>query len=273
MKCNVCNGENWSLGVKLKTCLDCGFVKASDEYYQDNINFETLYDETYYNGGDYVNYSIEVSALKKNFTDRLKLIKKYVPLKAEVLEIGSGYGYFLECARHLYSIVGVERNPAVAKVLQDRLGIKIYGGDFNKINFDKKFDAIVTLDTIEHIANPEIFIKKCYELLNPGGWIFIETGDIGSLIPKLRGEKWRLVHPPEHLSYFTLSSLMKLLEDRGFSVVLTKRVSFWRSVSQTIYRISPKIYNKLPKFTIYIINKLNFPLNTFDLMFIAARKS
>ena len=272
MKCNVCQGENFNKGVKLQTCLTCGFVKAADKYYSKDINFEDLYDESYYHGGDYVNYDIEVNALKKNFGDRLSIIKNYIEDNAEVLEIGSGYGYFLECAKENYQVTGVERNPKVAKKLAERLDIDVYGGDFNEINFEKKYDAIVTLDTIEHIAEPEIFVQKCSNLIKSGGYIFVETGDIGALLPKLRGENWRLVHPPEHLSYFTLDTLIKLLEANGFDVVYTKRVSFYRSFAQTLYRVSAKIYNMIPKAFIPLVNKINFSLNTFDLIFVVAKR-
>ena len=44
------------------------------------------------------------------------------------------------------------------------------------------------------------------------------TGDIGSLMARWRGARWRQIHPPTHLHYFSKLTLAQLLERHGFTV-------------------------------------------------------
>ena len=60
-------------------------------------------------------------------------------------------------------------------------------------------------DTIEHLKRPDLFVQKAAADLRPGGLIALTTGDIGSLNARLRGARWRMIHPPTHLHYFSVS--------------------------------------------------------------------
>lgn len=39
----------------------------------------------------------------------------------------------------------------------------------------EKYDVVVAFETIEHVKEPEIFVKLCVECLKPGGSIFFTT--------------------------------------------------------------------------------------------------
>jgi SAM-dependent methyltransferase len=268
MKCPVCTNETWKpfKGNKLLTCCHCGFVRAADKYYEPPT--EHIYTASYYAGVDYYNYDAEKDSLKKNFLNRLSIIKKYIE-HGDLLEVGCAYGYFLVEAKKCFKVTGLEVNAALAAKVEQDLNIKVYGGSFETTHFEGKcFDAIVALDVIEHIKDPKSFIVKCAELLKKDGYLFIETLDIGSLLPRLQGENWRLVHPPEHLSYFSYGTLSKLLTDNGFTLVESQRVWFWRSLGQIAFRLNPTFIKFMPK----MLQRLNIPLNTFDLIFIVAKK-
>jgi len=269
MVCDLCQKNNWKKGKKLYTCQSCGFVRAADRYYKSD--FAALYSKDYYQNGDYYNYEWEELALKRNFSNRLALIQRYVDT-GELLEVGSAYGFFLELAQKYFKVEGVEMDSAVAKRVGERLGVKIYGGDFLAQNFSKKYDLIVALDTIEHVASPSEFLHKCQLLLNPEGYLFLETGDIEAFVPRIRAEKWRLVYPPVHLSYLSAKTLLMFLEKAGFKTVTVERVWFWRSLAQVVYRTFPLIERKIPSSTMRALSKIIFPTYTGDLIFVAAQK-
>ena len=48
------------------------------------------------------------------------------------------------------------------------------------------FDAIVSIEGIEHIQRPFDFAKECRRILKPGGWLFITTPNISSLRSRWR---------------------------------------------------------------------------------------
>lgn len=270
MDCIICHNSNWTKADKLMTCTTCGYVSAHERYFSQNIT--DLYDSTYYEKGDYFDYKSEKFSLRKNFKNRLKIIRSYIK-SGDLLEVGSAYGFFLEEAKKYFKVTGVELNKAsVDFISSQQPNVSIFNDDFLKLDFDNKsFNAIVSLDTIEHVFNAEEFVKKCKQLLVKDGYLFLETGDIGALVPRIQKENWRLVHPPEHLNYFSQKSLVTLLKQNNFEVLEVRYVWFWRSALQTIYRLFPKASSTMPSLVRKLLEKISFPLNTGDLMFIVAR--
>ena len=264
MLCAICQQNRWRTnGVLTDKCCSCGFVKAKDQYFLGDFN--KIYSDQYYQLGDYYNYRDEEQALKRNFRNRLNKIRSYKN-SGNLLDIGCGYGLFLEEAKTYYNVLGVERNPELAEKISGRLNLPVKGGDFSKTFFDKNFDVITAFDVVEHVPDPRIFVQKCRQINNDGGMLFLETGDINSVLATIQKESWRLVNPPEHLNYFSVKTLTTLLEKSGYEVIFVERVNFWRSLRQIVFRglhLSAKLIPYVPNVTI--------PLNTLDIIFIGAR--
>lgn len=55
-------------------------------------------------------------------------------------------------------------------------------GDANQgLPFESaKFDALVTIEGIEHLENPTGFLRECARVVKPGGWIFLSTPNVDS---------------------------------------------------------------------------------------------
>lgn len=271
MKCEICDIENWRAGKKIDICKRCGLIKAKKKYF--SFPPEKIYALNYYQGGDYLNYQEERDALEKNFSNRLRRIIKIIP-RGKLLEVGSAYGYFLQLAKKFYEVEGAECNPTIAKEAEKFVQVKVYPGQFELLRLkNNHYDLIVALDTIEHLKSPSKFLKKCHRLLKPEGFLFLETGDIGSFIAKLQGEKWRLIYPPEHLYYFSQQTLKMLLEKTGFKVVKSERVWFWRTASQIFFKLFPGRFKRCPGFLKNIPKNIIVPLNSGDLIFVTAQRS
>jgi hypothetical protein len=93
-------------------------------------------------------------------------------------------------------------------------------------------------DTVEHLAHPEAYVERVYDLLPPGGWLFLSTGDVGSWLARWRGQHWRLIHPPTHLQYFSRSTMARFRERHGFEVRAVHSLSICRTVSEIIGRLN-----------------------------------
>src|SRR4029453_3695829 len=98
-------------------------------------------------------------------------------------------------------------------------------------------DVVVMWDTIEHLPRPDLTIAKVGQVLRPGGFLFLTTGDIGSRLARLRRERWGLFHPPTHLHYFSRVTIARLLETSGLQMVKTKYVGVRRSIRQVAYSL------------------------------------
>lgn len=265
MYCVVCDQDNWKPEYSnLLKCIRCGFIRAKDKYYKQDST--KLYNQNYFSGLDYENYASEKEALQKNFKDRLARIN-YFKHKGKLLEIGCAHGYFLQIASKQFKTYGIDLNQQITKIAKENSpASQIYTGDLTQTKFKKNyFDIVCMFDTIEHLKQPDDYLKKAYSLLKSNGIIVIETGDIGSTLARIQGKKWRLITPPTHLNYFSNITLDKILIKNHFQVVKKSYVPFWRTLLQIIFRITRV---NIPIW----FSKLVISINTYDLLFVIAKK-
>jgi SAM-dependent methyltransferase len=83
------------------------------------------------------------------------------------------------------------------------------------------FDGILMRSFLEHEENPAILINQLARILKPGGLIYIRVPNYGSLNRKVTGKKWCGFRYPDHVNYFTVTSLkqMSALYDFEFQLL------------------------------------------------------
>ena len=72
---------------------------------------------------------------------------------------------------------------------------------------------------IEHLRQPDAFVKFAARALKPSGLLIVQTPNRGSLPARVLGRYWPPVAPPEHIWYFDRSNLRQLLSKAGFKTV------------------------------------------------------
>ena len=117
-------------------------------------------------------------------TDALDVAASILGLQAQqqVLEIGSGIGGPARYLARHSSITALELQAdqnQVAKQLSQRCGLdknpQHICGDFLDYDFaSRRYHAIVSWLALYHIPDREKMLKRCYELLQPGGQFFTE---------------------------------------------------------------------------------------------------
>lgn len=274
MPCVVCGDESVNkLYSSLLRCLSCGFVWANLDPNQKEIN--KIYDDSYFFSGEYLDYIKEQRALEKNFKRNLKIISKFIP-SGQLLEIGSAYGFFLNLAKKHYKVQGVEINQNACKYAGERLGLDVICGDFLNTNFKTNYYDLVTMwATLEHLKDPHLYIKKISSLLRKNGVFVCSTVDINSILARIQKDKWRQIHPPSHLSYFSQSSLTMLLAKYGLKKIRLFRLGEYRSVDNVLYTTLAsknkfhKLYSLIRKLK---LNRGLFYFNTYDTIYMIASK-
>ena len=99
-----------------------------------------------------------------------------------VLDIGCGGGVMCEPLAALGAMI-VGADPAkgaieAAKLHALRNGIEI---DYRcttaeaLADGDEKFDIVLAMEVIEHVADTDVFLSRCAELVNPGGLMILST--------------------------------------------------------------------------------------------------
>ncbi len=281
-KCIICENKNFRpiFNNTLKKCQECGFVTANLEISKQEL--ERYYSSNYFNGEEYLDYLNDKNVIQYNFNKRLKKIEKIisgVPLD-DVLEIGCAYGFFGELILRKYpncKYKGFDVSKEAIEYGKNNFNLDLSNIDYlEKTNEPNKYSHIFMWDVVEHLKEPHHFLEKISYECKDDAYIYITTGDIGRILPKIQGKKWRLIHPPTHLHYFTKNTLSLLLEKYGFEKVHSSYPAVYRSLNQIFYSlfILQKGNNKFKQ---YIFNKLPqnrfLGINTQDIIFMVAKKA
>jgi SAM-dependent methyltransferase len=279
--CLVCGGQKFEpqCSSMLLHCLECGFVTANVRLSEEEIR--KIYSEKYFAGEEYEDYVRDKVMLQKNFSARLKKICSIIPANriADVLEIGCAYGFFGELIKRKIpnsTYLGFDASWEAVAYAKEKLGLNASAENYIEWKSEKKFTDIFMWDVIEHLERPDSFITKIAQDSVSGSRLYITTGDIGSWLARRQGCRWRMIHPPSHLHYFSKDTITLLLKKNGFTV---KRIFYSptsRSVKGIFYslfmlrknysRWVGKIYHTIPE-------NLSVAINTFDIMFVIAEKN
>lgn len=137
-----------------------------------------------------------------------------------VLDYGCGQGWLLDVARENgWKTYGTEYS-AVAVDKCRKKGITMHQGELNPANYEpESFDVIIMSEVIEHINNPEEELIKMFSLLRKGGLLYITTPNFNCYLRYYLKEKYHIIEYPEHLSYYTMKTLNRVLVNTGFKKV------------------------------------------------------
>jgi 2-polyprenyl-3-methyl-5-hydroxy-6-metoxy-1,4-benzoquinol methylase len=135
-----------------------------------------------------------------------------------VLDIGFGDGGFLDNARMLgWQVVGTDFDEKAVRNARER-GIDARLGTVDVV--DGQFDVITMSHVIEHLHDPVAVLRACYDLLAPGGTLWIETPNAAAVGLNRLGDGWLALDAPRHLVMFNRRSLERSLRDSGFAAVM-----------------------------------------------------
>ncbi|MFA6525247.1 MAG: class I SAM-dependent methyltransferase [Patescibacteria group bacterium] len=186
-----------------------------------------IYNERYFSGGynfgyQGINYlSRDNEAWFKYIPSQaLRKIEKHLKNKGKILDIGCAVGYFLEVAKENgWEIYGVELSEFARNSARNKLGAEIYPTLEESPFPNNHFNAITAFEIIEHMQDPNIFVKKINSLLLPGGILGISTPNLANGKTFKNFTDWNCLTPPEHLFFFDKQTITNILEKNGFKVL------------------------------------------------------
>ena len=174
------NNENKT--VSLVRCKNCNFCFYSLRPTEENIN-------AFYNGYRNEEYQLQRQKYEPDYTKQknaflleskkernsrkknsLNILNKYIDVKKlkNILDFGGDKGQFIPefpetTDKYVYEISGVTPISGVSEIK-----------DFDALK-EKKWDLIMCSHVLEHVISPNNLIKEIDELLEPGGYLYIEV--------------------------------------------------------------------------------------------------
>ncbi len=263
MKCNCCETEDsvllWNVkGYSVYRCPKCDLAYADCS----GVDLSSVYEEDYYKKV-YPDYETDREAHNRNHEALLDGIERMVNT-GTMLEIGSAFGFFLDCAgRRGWETIGYESSAYASSLARNKYGVNVMHEDFLDASTKVQYDCACIFDTIEHVADPNAMVGKVASVLKPGGYMVVTTGDIASPLARIMGKRWRMIQPPFHLYFFSPRSMTSLLEKHGFSVCSITHDGKYQnlgSIAQYLFKIPKRV---LPG--------LMFRINPGDIMTVTAR--
>jgi len=145
-------------------------------------------------------------------------LKRHQLQGKKVLEVGSGRGEYLALlAQSGLNAHGIEHaRESVTTARQ--AGLQIEQGFINGPSdrlMSGPFDAFAILNFLEHIPTAHLTLRGIANNLKPGGMGLVEVPDFDMILRNRLFAEFI----PDHLYYFTRTSLTHLLENNGFEVL------------------------------------------------------
>lgn len=158
---------------------------------------------------------------------RFEQVEAALPAGLEsVLDLGCGPGTFLGRLHPAPKrSLGLDIAPAQIAYANDRYcrkGLRFEAGDVMAMRSEERFDAVVAIEVIEHLApvDTQPFLQRILDLLQPGGTLVLTTPNYRSLWPllevmvSLRGP---VDYRAQHINPFRASRLRHELKRAGYA--------------------------------------------------------
>ena len=175
----------------------------------------------------------------------LNLVESLTLSDGRVLDVACGPGALTErLLSKGFSVIAADGFPEVFE-LHGQVPFIHLNVEEEWTSLGGNFDAICAVEIIEHVENPYLFIRKCFESLKPGGVLVLTTPNAAyyssrlmflhnacfelysprSFYKKTKTEKGNIL--PGHIHLFTSWMIKANLERAGFGSVFFSSSNYW----------------------------------------------
>ncbi|MCX8014783.1 MAG: class I SAM-dependent methyltransferase [candidate division WOR-3 bacterium] len=155
----------------------------------------------------------------------VNFIKKHIPFGGRILEFGCGTGRLITKLERDYETYGVDISEyAINQAQKKSKTTKFYLNldDFMLLN--KNVDAILAINVIEHIADPEGLLQKFNAILKRCGYLFIHLPVASNQLTQFLVK--RFYHDETHVFVPSIDELDSILFSNGFKLKHRRSGSF-----------------------------------------------
>lgn len=194
--------------IDMTFCPDCSFVYNA-AWRPERTTYNANYEETQ-------EFSDTFSTYQKR--QAMDLLTRYGVIGKEIVEIGCGKGEFLSLLCELGRNRGVGYDPSFVPNRRNASpGVEFKRELFTSSTSQSPPDLVCCKMTLEHISETRLFVENIRRIASPerGTVVCIQVPDVRRILSE--AAFWDVYY--EHCSYFSPTSLQRLLGDAGFDVL------------------------------------------------------
>lgn len=158
------------------------------------------------------------------------------------LDVGCGAGSLLHSAKRAgWEVEGTEISPRPVALLASH-GDTVHLGDVMTLELPPgAYDVVTLIEVLEHVPRPRAMLRRVYQLLRPGGIVYLTTPHGHGISARVLALRWSVMGPPEHLQLFSVTGLRQALSDVGLdgADVRTRGVNPYELVHAMRHRREP----------------------------------
>ena len=174
------------------------------------------------------------------------IIKKYIGKKQRILEVGCATGYIQNKLNK--SIIGIDLTHKLLKKNKN----KVICADALAIPFkDGSFDAVYSVNVLEHVNSPEQMIGECRRVAKKNGKIIFITpnGDMEFFLDV--AEKLKLKLPEGPHEFLGFEKLKSIIKKDNLKIISAERFVFVPFRLPLITSVSEKFEKLVPNFCLF----------------------
>ena len=239
MQCDFCKSNNITqiysvptslIDSKIYSCDDCGLIQShygdtSKKHRNKSISSDANWGNIRHGKKIRLNKSIEVL---NNIIDLSKV--------KNILDIGSNRGHFVDFVSKNYNPVNITAIEPDKNITQDYLSnpkIYLINDKFENCKINNKFNLAYCCHTLEHSDSASNMIHGIFNLLEDGGFLYIDVPSIQNIKDQNIVEEFFIDKHTFHFSNEVLINYLKYIgleiifnEDDGYNIiVLCKKIN------------------------------------------------
>ncbi len=173
----------------------------------------------------------------------LGIVKKFA--EGKVLEVGCGTGHV---QNKLKNVVGMDITLSMLKKNKN----DAVCADAHSIPFkDEAFDAVYSIDVIEHVQSPGKMIEECRRVLKKNGILILVTPNGGMETALNIAEKLKLKLPEGPHKFLKFNELESMVRMSGFKIISAERFVLFPKEFGAITRMFEKLEKIFPCFCLF----------------------
>ena len=164
---------------------------------------------------------VQIQNIRADYLVQLARAKSAAGQCDRLLEVGCSSGFFLKAAKEsgIANVRGVEPGRVAVAMAAEEIRPLIVNDIFHDGLFsENSFDIVCCFQVLDHILEPNSFLKSIHRVLRPGGVFLAIHHNIRSWFPRVLG-KGCPMYDVEHIYLFDKKTAAAMIQKHNFEVL------------------------------------------------------